>query len=295
MGLINGVADDVARGYSAPLPVTRTSESKAKDAITGKELPASVVEISPEARARLAQDKAEPISQEQKDKNIKEIASLRSSLQGPTVNLGYALFNDPVTSWDARTFNPLLNMTATKTQDAMDDFAAALHDVLVDGQVGRNKYDNSDTSEAMALTLTQAKLHTLIEKYVSGNDQKQAKDIADEMISEKVAIREHVTLLGAQETLTLANQHGTREMQNSARDYLKQVESGTARPQIELSGMMEAMRSGSDMASVFSVFATLIRATPNSGNAAQPSIDGALNQLGVYQQQWQAFSEKYAS
>ncbi len=59
--------------------------------------------------------------------------------------------------------------------------------------------------------------------------------------------------------------------------------------------MMEAMKSGRDMDSVFSTFAELIRATPNPDNKAQPSIDGALSQLEVYRQQWQAFTEKYAS
>jgi len=184
---------------------------------------------------------------------------------------------------------------AANTQTAMDEFAAALHEVLAEGQVGRNQYDNSDTSEAMALTLTQSKLHKLIEKYVSGDNQKQANDIADEMISLRVSIRERQTLLGAQDTLALAIRHGTRDMQESARDYLSQVKSATARPQVELAGMMEAMKSGRDMDSVFSTFADLIRATPNPDNKAQLSIDGALSQLEVYRQQWQAFTEKYAS
>lgn len=295
MGLINGVTTEVARGYLATLTVTNRSENTTKETITGKELPASVVVISPEARARLVQAIAEPITAEQQAKNSEELAKTKLSGQGPSVNLGYALFNDPYTSWDARTFTPLLSMTAANTQTAMDEFAAALHEVLAEGQVGRNQYDNSDTSEAMALTLTQSKLHKLIEKYVSGDNQKQANEIADEMISVKVAIRERQTLLGAQDTLALAMRHGTRDMQESAHDYLSQVKSATARPQVELAGMMEAMKSGRDMDSVFSTFADLIRATPNPDNKAQPSIDGALSQLEVYRQQWQAFTEKYAS
>ena len=295
MGLISGVTTDVARGYSATLITPNTVSDSIKESLTEKALPASVVVISPEARARLLQARDEPISAEQQEKNLKALAELKSSDQGASVNLGYALFNDPNTSWDASTFKPLLSMTADNTQSSMDDFAAALHQVLAEGQVGRNQYDNSDTSEAMSLTLTQSKLHTLIEKYVSGSHQQQATRITDQMINVKVAIRNSAMLSGAQDMLTLAMNYGTRDMQDSARDNLKAFENGTARPQVELNGMMKAMNSGSDMNTVFSAFAAIIRATPNPGNAAQPSIDSALKQLNVYRQQWQAFTEKYAS
>lgn len=295
MGLISGVTTDVARGYTTTLITPNTVSDSIKESLTAKELPASVVVISPEARARLLQARVEPISAEQQEKNLKALAELKSSDQGPSVNLGYALFNDPNTSWDASTLSPLLSMTADNTQSTMDDFAAALHQVLAEGQVGRNQYDNSDTAEAMALTLTQSKLHTLIDKYVSGSHQQQATHIADQMINIKVATRNSAMLLGAQDTLTLAMRYGTRDMQDSARNNLKAFENGTARPQVELNGMMKAMNSGSNTDSVFSTFASIIRATPNPGNAAQSSIDSALKQLDIYRQQWQAFTEKYAS
>ncbi|WP_239780560.1 hypothetical protein [Pantoea sp. 9140] len=57
--------------------------------------------------------------------------------------------------------------------------------------------------------------------------------------------------------------------------------------------MFEATKSGSDMNAIFSVFADVIRSTPNPDNKAQPSIDDALKQLEVYRQQWQAFADKY--
>ncbi len=78
-----------------------------------------------------------------------------------------------------------------------------------------------------------------------------------------------------------------------ARDYLTQIKSGSARPQNELARMFEATKSGSDMNAIFSVFADVIRSTPNPDNKAQPSIDDALKQLEVYRQQWQAFADKY--
>jgi len=68
--------------------------------------------------------------------------------------------------------------------------------VLAEGQVGQNQYDNSDTSEAMAITLTQVKLHKLIEKYVPDDKREQATGIVDEMIDGKVAFREERTRLG---------------------------------------------------------------------------------------------------
>lgn len=293
MGSITGVTEGEARAYFAN--TTTTSTPVATETITGKALPASEVVISNEARERLVQATAEPVTSDQQNTNYTELLASKFSNQGPSVDLGYALFNDPYTSWDASTFIPLLNMTDDNTQTAMDDFASALHEVLADGQVGRNQYDNSDTSEAMALTLTQAKLHTLIDKYVSADNQTQANDIVDEMINGKVAIREQNMLQGAKDMLNIATRYGTDETQAGARDYLEQVESGTARPQVELAGMMEAMKSGNDMDSVFSTFADLILATPNPGNAAQTSIDAAMKQLDVYKQQWQAFSEKYAS
>lgn len=289
MGVISGVTDSVARGYIATTAV-EAATSPQTESITGKTLPASVVVISPEARERMAQAViAEPISAEQQEKNARELAASKSANQGPSISLGYALFSDPQTNWDAFTFIPLLKMTADNTQTSMDSFAAALHQVLAEGQVGRNQYDNSDTSEAMALTLAQAKLHKLVEKYVSPDNQQQATGIVDAMIDDKIAFREERTLLSAQGTLDIAKQYGTSTMQAEARAYLNQVKSGTARPQVELATMMAATKQGQNMESAFSAFAAVIKATPNPNNMAQPSIDAALKQLNVYREQWQNF------
>nr|WP_318269085.1 hypothetical protein [Pantoea agglomerans] len=99
---------------------------------------------------------AEPVSAEQQDKTLNDLLASRSANQVPTFNLGFALFNDPYTNWDARTFCPLLDMTTDNTQASMDGFAGALHQVLAEGQEGQNQYDNSDTSEAMAITFADA-------------------------------------------------------------------------------------------------------------------------------------------
>lgn len=294
MGVISGVTDSVARGYIATTAVEAATSSQT-ESITGKTLPASVVVISPEARERLAQAViAEPVTAEQQAENSKDLLASKSANQTPSMNLGYALFNDPQTNWDARTFSPLLKMTADNTQASMDSFAAALHQVITDGQVGRNQYDNSDTSEAMALTLTQAKLHKLVEKYVSPDNQQQATDIVDAMIDDKIAFREERTLLSAQGTLDMANQYGTRAMQADARDYLEQVKSGTARPQLELAAMMAATTLSKNMEAAFSAFADVINNTPNPDKMAQSSIEGGLKQLDVYRQQWDDFYKKLA-
>ncbi|WP_230320758.1 hypothetical protein [Erwinia sorbitola] len=293
MGVISGVTDSVARGYVATTAVEAATIS-VTESITGKSLPSSTVAISPEARARLAQASAEPVPAEQQAENLKGLLSLKSANHAPVINLGYDLFNDAQTSRDASTFRPLLGMTADNTQDSMDKFAAALHDVLADGEVGRNQFDNSDTSEAMALTLTQARLHKLVEKYVSPENQQQASGIVDDMIAGKIAFREERTLLGAQATLDIAKQYGTSAMQTEARNYLDQVKSGTARPQVELATMMAATRQANNMEAAFSAFADVINNTPNVDNKAQMSIDGALKQLEVYRQQWQDFVKKLA-
>ncbi|NBB56545.1 hypothetical protein GU930_15665 [Pantoea vagans] len=292
MVLINGLTDGVANSYATSGAI-KPSSGVNTESITGKTLPDAVVNISQAARDRLMQVVADPVSAEQQDINLKGLLTSRSANQGPTFNLGYALFNDPYTNWDARTFRPLVDMTTDNTQASMDEFAGALHQVLAEGQVGQNQYDNSDTSEAMAITLTQVKLHKLIEKYVPEDKWEQATGIVDEMIDGKVALREERTLLGAQQRLDIAHQYGTREIVADARDYLNQVKSGTARPQNERARMFEATKSGSDMNAIFSAFADVIRSTPNPGNKSQPSIDDALKQLEVYRQQWQAFADKY--
>jgi len=294
MVLINGRTDGVTNSY-VTTSTLKSSSNLTTDPITGKTLPDTVVVISQEARDRLMQVVAEPVSAEQRDKNLKDILAMRSANQGPTFNLGYALFNDPNTNWDARTFRPLLDMTAENTQTSMDEFAGALHQVLSEGQAGGNQYDNSDTSEAMALTLTQVKLQKLVEKFVPEDKRAQATGIVDSMINDKVAFREERTRLSAQQMLDIAHQYGTSDRVADARNYLDQVRNGTARPQTELARMMGATKSGSDMNTVFSTFTDVIRATPNPDNKAQPSIDGALRQLEVYRQQWQAFADKYIS
>lgn len=292
MGVISGVTDSVARGYIATTAV-EAATSPRTESITGKILPASMVVISPEARERLAQSvMPDPISAEQQEENARTWAATKSANSGPSISLGYALFSDPQTNWDARTFIPLLKMTADNTQTSMDSFADALHQVLADGQVGRNQYDNSDTSEAMALTLTQAKLHKLVEKYVSSDNQQQATGIVDAMIDDKIAFREERTLMSAQGMLDIAKQYGTSAMQTEASAYLNQVKSGTARPQVELATMMAATKLSQNMESAFNAFADVINATPNPNKMAQPSIDAALKQLNVYREQWQDFFEK---
>ncbi|WP_244290456.1 hypothetical protein [Erwinia rhapontici] len=296
MGVISGVTDSVARGYIATTAVEAATSSQT-ESITGKTLPASMVVISPEGRARLAQVSTEPLTAEQleqQEHQVKDLLASKSANQTPSINLGYALFNDPQTNWDARTFSPLLKMTADPTQASMDSFAAALHQVITDGQVGRNQYDNSDTSEAMALTLTQAKLHKLVEKYVSPDNQQQATDIVDAMIDDKIAFREERTLLSAQGMLDVANQYGTRAMQADARDYLEQVKSGTARPQLELVAMMAATTLSKNMEAAFIAFADVINNTPNPDKMAQSSIESGLKQLDVYRQQWDDFYKKLA-
>lgn len=294
MGVISGVTDSVARGYIATTAV-EVATSPQTESITGKTLPASVVVISSEARERLAKAViANPLTAEQQEENARTLAATKSANAGPSINLGYALFSDPQTNWDARTFIPLLKMTADNTQSSMDSFAAALHQVVADGQVDRNQYDNSDTSEAMALTLTQAKLHKLVEKYVSSDNQQQASDIVDAMIDDKVAFREERTLLSAQGMLDIAKQYGTSAMQTEARNYLNQVKSGAARPQVELATMMSATKLSQNMETAFSAFASVINNTPNPDNKAQPSIDGALKQLEVYRKQWDEFYKKLA-
>lgn len=294
MGIISGVTDSVARGYVATTAGEATAPVVTEN-ITGKTLPASVVAISAEGRARLSQETAEPLTAEQQEENLRHIQLSKSANQAPLINLGYALFNDAQTSWDARTFRPLLEMTGDNTQASMDAFADALHGVLAQGQVGSNQYDNSDTSEAMALTLTQAKLQKLVEKYVSPDKQQQAGKIVSEMIDDKIAFREERTLLLAQGTLDIANQYGTRAMQVEARDYLNQVKSGTARPQLELAAMRSATAQGKNMDTAFSTFREVINSTPNPDNKAQSSIDGALKQLDVYREQWQDFLKKLAA
>lgn len=294
MGVISGVTDSVARGYIATTSV-EAATSPQTESITGKILPGSVVVISPQARERLAQAViAEPITAEQQAETSQALLASKSANQTPSINLGYALFNDPQTNWDARTFSPLLKMTADNTQASMDSFAAALHQVITKGQVGRNQYDNSDTSEAMALALTQAKLHKLVDKYVSPDNQQQAGKIVDDMIDDKIAFREERTLLSAQGTLAIAKQYGTPGMQADARHNLELVKSGTARPQIELATMMAAVKQSNNMEAAFSTFASVINNTPNPDNKAQPSIEGALKQLDVYRQQWQDFVKTLA-
>lgn len=293
MGVISGVTDSVAGRYVATT-AGAANAAPATESITGKTLPASVVAISPEGRARLAQATAEPLTAEQQENNLKDLHAGKSASQTAVINLGYDLFNDPQTNWDARTFPPLLGMTRDNTQASMDKFAADLHEVLAQGQMGRNQYDNSDTSEAMALSLTQAKLHKLVEKYVAPDQQQQATKIVDGMIDDKIAEREERTLLSAQGMLDIARQYGTGTMQSEARQYLEQVKSGTARPQVELTTMLAATKLSSNMAETFSAFARVINATPNPDNKAQPSIDGALKQLEVYRQQWDDFMKKLA-
>ncbi|WP_346578806.1 hypothetical protein [Erwinia sp. Eh17-17] len=293
MGVISGVTDSVARGFIATNAGEATTNA-VTESITGKTLPASVVMISPEGRARLAQASAEPLTAEQQEENLKDLHAGKSAGQAPAINLGYDLFNDPNTQWDARTFSPLLGMTSDNTQASMDAFAAALHDALADGQVGRNQYDNTDTSEAMALTLTQARLHKLVEKYVAPDRQQQATKIVDDMTADKIAVREARTLLSAQGMLDIATQYGTGAMQAEARDYLNQVQSGTARPQVELAAMLAATTLSKNMEATFSAFADVINNTPNPDNKAQSSIENALKQLDVYRKQWDDFYQKNA-
>lgn len=104
MGLIKRAVEDTARGYLATLTATKASAGSVKETLTGKDSPACVGVMSPEARDRLAQAIAEPIPAAQRGKNIRGLADIKSYSPGPSGNSGYALFNALYTRRDGRTF-----------------------------------------------------------------------------------------------------------------------------------------------------------------------------------------------
>lgn len=107
------------------------------------------------------------------------------------------------------------------------------------------------------------------------------------MISVNVTIHVRQMLPGAQESQTITTRHRAHERQGKARDYLNEVESGTAWPQVELTGMMKAMKSGKLYGLCIQRFCW--PDTSDSVNSAKVSIDCALKQMDVYHQHWQAF------
>lgn len=82
MGLIKRAVEDTARGYLATLTATKASAGSVKETLTGKDSPACVVVMSPEARDRLAQAIAEPIPAAQRGKNIRGLADIKSYSPG---------------------------------------------------------------------------------------------------------------------------------------------------------------------------------------------------------------------
>lgn len=299
MGVISGVSSDVAAGYGATstsvqeTAVSSSPTTSVREDITGKTLPSAVVTLSSEAMdtlTRAVQDNPrEFVRAEQEDSNLKNMLSSKTAGQAPTLNLGNAALSDPYVSSDIITLKPLLGMLTENTQAGLDSFVSQLHQVLRDGVVGQNQFDNSDTSEAMALTLTQAKLHKLVEKYASTDNRQEANGIVDNLIDKKVAQREETTMSLAQDTLDIAKRYGTQRYVADATSYLAQLKQGTARPQTELASMMSATKNSTNMDDVFSVFTDIINATPNSDKASE-SMQGALKQLEVYRSQWKTRS-----
>lgn len=296
MGVISGVSSDAAAGYGATsTSVQETAVSSPttslREDITGKTLPSAVVTLSSEAMdtlTRAVQDDPRGfVSAEQEDSNLKNMLSSKTASQAPTLNLGNAALS-PYVSSDIITLKPLLGMLTENNQAGLDSFVSQLHQVLRDGVVGQNQFDNSDTSEAMALTLTQAKLHKLVEKYVSTDNRQEANGIVDNLIDKKVAQREETTMSLAQDTLDIAKRYGTQRYVADATSYLAQLKQGTARPQTELASMISATKNSTNMDDVFSVFTDIINATPNSDKASA-SMQGALKQLEVYRSQWNSF------
>jgi hypothetical protein len=296
MGVISGVSSDAAAGYGATsTSVQETAVSSPttslREDITGKTLPSAVVTLSSEAMDTLTRAVEDVprgfVSAEQEDSNLKNMLSSKTAGQAPTLNLGNAALS-PYVSSDIITLKPLLGMLTENNQAGLDSFVSQLHQVLRDGVVGQNQFDNSDTSEAMALTLTQAKLHKLVEKYVSTDNRQEANGIVDNLIDKKVLQREETTMSLAQDTLDIAKRYGTQRYVADATSYLAQLKQGTARPQNELASMISATKNSTNMDDVFSVFTDIINATPNSDKASA-SMQGALKQLEVYRSLWNSF------
>ncbi|CUU26197.1 hypothetical protein EM595_p0501 (plasmid) [Duffyella gerundensis] len=275
--------------------VRTTAGSVGVDEITGKSVAASSsVMLSAEALSRLQQethDSGSPTTSEAKQGTLATQVNRLALLQPQALpDLGSPLYNDPYTADDATALNSLLFMTDGNSQKTLDDFSTAMHQVLRDGVVGLNRYDSSDTAEAMSLSLTEAKLYKLVEKYIPADRQQQASGYVDALIGSKIAFREAVHLQLAQGTLETAQQHGTAAYIADAQRYLDELHQGNARPQKELNIMRDATQHADNMDNAFQTFTTVINATPHA-DQAQESIKAALAQLEVYRNQWQAFTQ----
>ncbi|WP_437610802.1 hypothetical protein [Erwinia sp. V71] len=233
-------------------------------------------------------EQTQSLSKEEREASLRQVAAMRFIYQQPVRDLSVDTSSDPFTAEDAATLAPLLDMT-TDT-DSINVFATALNKVLRENNANADNIDNSDTSQAVSLAMTQAKLNKLVEKYVSSDNQQQAGAIVTTLMNSKFTEREDVQKDLAQATLKIAQKYGSADHIAQAESYLQQVEQGTSRAQQELTQILQITAQSSNMDEAFAGFAAIVK----SNGFDSTSQNNVLKQLDAYQAQWQSFIQSLA-
>ncbi|MFS2223982.1 hypothetical protein [Pantoea sp. B65] len=286
-GVTNGIYDGIPRDPAATPaahPAISATEPLEKDQSS------AVVAISPEAVNRLKQTSSEtekpPLSEEQQQENSRKINELKL-VSPPVIPATSAdFYNDVLSPDDAVGVSSLLGLARDSTQSSLDKFTAALHKVLSEGTAAANLYDNSDISKAMAISLTEAKLHKLVDKYIDSGSRDLANTIVDTLIGHQVASREQSSLQLAQAALTVAGKSGDGKQIADVKAYISRLEQDNSHQQQQLAAMQNVTQHGDNMDEAFATFSAMI---DTQTEATTQNINGMRKQLEAYKAQWQAF------
>lgn len=290
MGITN-INNGTYPGAEQTRASTQNSTSTSEASVWQKTLPAAVVTISQETVSRVLNTPAEqiqPASREEAEASARQISALRFIYQQPVRDLSVNATSDPFTAEDAATLAPLLEMSGDA--DSVDVFAGALNKVLRENNANAANIDNSDTSQAISLALTQAKLNKLVEKYVSSDQQPQAGKIVATLMNSKFIERGEVQKELAQATLKIAQKYGSADHIAQAQNYVQQVEQGTSRAQKELTQILQITTQSASMDDAFDSIAALVK--NNAFDTA--SKNNVLKQLDVYKSQWRDLIQSLA-
>lgn len=283
----NGTYPGTEQARTSPHNSTPTSDAS----VWQKPLPAAVVTLSPETVSRIQNtpaDQMQPVSKEQAEANARQVSALRFIYQQPVRDLSVDAASDPFTAGDAATLAPLLEMSGNT--DSVNVFAGALNKVLRENNANAANIDNSDTSQAVSLALTQAKLNKLVEKYVSRDQQPQAGNIVATLMNSKFVERGEVQTELAQATLKIAQKYGSADHIAQAQNYVQQVEQGTSRAQKEQTQILQIITQSASMDDAFDTIAGLVK----NNTFETASKNNVLKQLDVYQSQWRDLIQSLA-
>ncbi|MEC5319265.1 hypothetical protein VSX61_09975 [Brenneria populi subsp. brevivirga] len=257
-------------GSVSTLGITQTQPDVFEKSINS---PASII-LSQEKVSRIhaGETPATQLSQEAIDKSQKELLQTRNSIIELNKSQTNAVVNDIDTF-----FSGMLTHSSVSSSDMGGLISEALQ---TPGGSGNS------TTISMDLSLTQAKLNHLVEKFIPSEYQAATFSEISDYVYEKASAQDDILKEMTSRSLAIAKQYGDQSGVNNFSEQLDLLDSGQHVTQTERNDMLSLTNSTTDSSSWFSG----LRQSVNMNNDTDFFKNIETSHINQLQQQWKKFT-----